>query len=257
MDMLLGPRDAGQVIKDSFTICGRNFPTLLAITSATGLTLVILGWAWLVASMFVWYPYIIPLKQSQLLTPYLLAAGVLLVALAIPVIPLLIGALIYAVAGQCAGQKVSFGQAYRFAWQRIGSLIGAGIIYYVIVMWLPYTLIGIPFAVYFGITCAFAMQAALIEGCSAGAALARSQDLVKNNWKRVLGYLLLLGLVTGAISVFLSITWILPVLVIPICVAGATLIYFDLRVRKEGYTVELLEKELGLENSPYGQSTES
>ena len=247
MDILFGTTDAERVIKDSFKIYGRKFPTLLAITCATGLTLAILGWAWIVASVFVLYPYVIPLEQSQLLTPYLLAGGVLLLALAILLLPLLIGALIYAVAGQCAGQKVSFGQAYRFAWKRIGSLIGAGIVVYLIVICLPYTLIGIPFAVYFGVTCAFAMQAALIENCSAGAALARSQELVKNNWRRVLGYLLLLGLVTGAISVFLSITWILPVLVIPICVAGTTLIYFDLRVRKEGYTVEILAKELGLQ----------
>jgi len=247
MAILFGTTDAERVIKDSFKIYGRNFPNLLAITCATGLTLAILGWAWIVASMFVWYPYVIPLKQSQLLTPYLLAAGVLLLALAILLLPLLIGALIYAVAGQCAGQKVSFGQAYRFAWKRIGSLIGAGIILFLVAWWLPYTLIGIPFTVYFGVTCAFAMQAVLIEGRSTGAALSRSQELVKNNWKRVLGYLLLLGLVTGAISVFLSITGILPVLVLPICVAGTTLIYFDLRVRKEGYTVETLVKELGLQ----------
>jgi hypothetical protein len=247
MDMPLGPRDAGQVIKDSFNIYSRNFATLLAITCATGLTLAALGWAWLYASMFVLYPYMIPLEQSQLLTPYLLAVGILLLASAIPVIPLLIGALIYAIAGQCTGQKVSFGQAYRFAWKRIGSLIGAGIIIYLIVGWLPYTLIGIPFAVYFGVTCAIAMQATLIEGCSMSTALSRSQELVKDNWKRVLGYLLLLGVVAGGISFFLSVTLILPALVIPICVAGTTLIYFDLRVRKEAYTVEVLAKELGME----------
>jgi len=247
MDVPLGPRDASQIIKDSFNIYGGNFPTLLAITSATGLTLAILGWAWLYASVFILYPYVIPLEQSQLLTPYLLAGGVLILALAIPVVPLLIGALIYAVAGQLAGHKVSFGQAYRFAWKRIGSLIGTGIIIYLIVWCLPYTLIGIPFAVYFGVTCAFAMQAALIEGCNMSTALSRSQQLVKNNWPCVLGYLLLLGVVTGAISFFLSVTLILPVFVVPVCVAGTTLIYFDLRVRKEGYTVEVLAKELGMD----------
>ncbi|MDD5312241.1 MAG: hypothetical protein PHO26_04315 [Dehalococcoidia bacterium] len=252
MDMTLGPREAEQVLKDSFKIYGRDFPTLLAIISATGLPLVVLGWAWLAASMFVLWPYMIPLEQSQLLTPYLFAGGILLLALAIVVIPLLIGALIYAVAGQCAGQKVGFGQAYRFAWKRIGSLIGTGIILYATVIWLPYTLIGIPVAVYFGVTCAFALQAALMEDCGVSAALSRSQELVKNNWLRVLSYLLLLGLVTGAMIVLLSVTLILPVFVVPICVAGTTLIYFDLRVRKEGYTVEVLRKELGLEQGPKG-----
>jgi len=91
------------------------------------------------------------------------------------------------------------------------------------------------------------MQAALIEGCNMSTALSRSQQLVKNNWPCVLGYLLLLGVVTGAISFFLSVTLILPVFVVPVCVAGTTLIYFDLRVRKEGYTVEVLAKELGMD----------
>ena len=34
-------------------------------------------------------------------------------------------------------------------------------------------------------------------------------------------------------------------LVIPACFIGATLVYFDLRVRKEGYTLERLEAEIG------------
>ena len=116
----------------------------------------------------------------------------------------------------------------------------------------------------------FIPQAIMIEGCNAGAALSRSFALGAKNWNRVLGILafsyfaswslaaavlapVLIGLwltgyldfdfetfnaVTGGINQFSSF------LVVPVWAIAYTLLYFDSRVRREGYDVDLLARRL-------------
>lgn len=116
----------------------------------------------------------------------------------------------------------------------------------------------------------FIPHAIMIEGCSGGAALARSMSLGARNWNRVLAILafsyfaswslaaavlapvlLLLWLsghlsfdletfdaVTGGINQFSSF------LVVPVWSIAYTLLYFDNRVRKEAYDVDLLVRRL-------------
>ncbi len=114
--------------------------------------------------------------------------------------------------------------------------------------------------VYFG----FAPQAVIIEGCRPVEALKRSFALVRKRWLMVFGRLILLTLIALGMLValtlpaallateepnaivdtlsFLSDT-VVAVLVSPLVAIGGTLIYFDLRVRKEGYDAEALAKE--------------
>ena len=66
----------------------------------------------------------------------------------------------------------------------MGSLIGAMVLATLAILAMSITLVGIPFAIYFGIRWAFIWQAALLEGCGAKDALSRSSDLVRDNWWR-------------------------------------------------------------------------
>lgn len=116
----------------------------------------------------------------------------------------------------------------------------------------------------------FIPQAIMIEGCRASVALSRSMSLGGKNWNRVLAILvfsyfaswslaaailapLLLVLwltgyldfdlqtfdaVTGGINQFSSF------LVVPVWSIAYTLLYFDSRVRKEGYDVDLLVRQM-------------
>ncbi len=116
----------------------------------------------------------------------------------------------------------------------------------------------------------FVPQAIMIEGCSASTALSRAMSLGKSCWKTVLGILvfsyctsfsiaaavfipigLLLWLgnlldfdldtfnaINGGVSQFSSF------LVVPVWAISYTLLYFDSRVRKEGYDVDLLARRL-------------
>ena len=116
------------------------------------------------------------------------------------------------------------------------------------------TVIGIPAAIYFGITWVFVWQVALLEGCGPRAALSRSSALVKESWWRVLGIMLLFGLIAGAISGVLGMIPVLgsivgAILSALVAIIGSTVLYYDLRVRKEGYSLEVLAGELGVEIS--------
>ena len=125
----------------------------------------------------------------------------------------------------------------------------------------------VPFILSFVI---FVPQAIMIEGCSASTALSRAMSLGKHCWKTVLGILvfsyctsfsiaaavfipigLLLWLgnlldfdldtfnaINGGVSQFSSF------LVVPVWAISYTLLYFDSRVRKEGYDVDLLARRL-------------
>jgi hypothetical protein len=153
--------------------------------------------------------------------------------------------------------------------------VGLGASLAILVMML---IIGSPAAIYLGINWVFVLQTALLEGCGTRAALSHSSELVKGSWWRVLGILLLLILIVVAIiyapvaigagiglmaSAYLPVTikamiwigaiiWYVVVALItaPIITIGETLLYFDLRVRKEGYNLDFLANELGLASTP-------
>jgi hypothetical protein len=119
----------------------------------------------------------------------------------------------------------------------------------------------------------FLPQVVMIEGQSAGAALGRASRLGKGNWHRVgsialftyfvsmslmgaltlpvLATLYLLGMIGE--DFFSSSTWnvfyisfkdLSSLLSLPIWIVSFTLLYFDSRVRKEAYDIELLAREV-------------
>jgi hypothetical protein len=144
-------------------------------------------------------------------------------------------------------------------------------------------IIGTPAVFYLVVKWLFNLQAALLEGCGPKAALSHSSALVKKSWWRVFGIVLLLILMalivcgiffvlimlgagiwiaTGAtmgaametmpgvimaaaIAVAIGIT-IVAILFAPITTIVLTLLYYDLRVRKQGYSLDVLANELGL-----------
>ena len=106
--------------------------------------------------------------------------------------------------------------------------------------------------IYLGISWILIFPAALLEGVGPIAALSRSYSLVRNSWWRVLGITLVVGLISGVISIVLGLIPVVgfiiaSILVAPIYTIANTLLYYDLRVRKEEYTLEALSSELHIE----------
>ena len=272
MNNILGPTNIGGILGDTFRIYGRNFLRLLAIVAIVEVGLGILG---IVLTLLAIVPAIMGGGGIASLIP-LIVIGIVLVAGSIIGYPLMSGALIHAVSEQHFHQPVSIGRAYRYAWGRIKALIGAAILVALVMIgivaaviliglaiipatgatgWVILSLlaiVAIVAMVYLGLRWTFIWQAALLEGCGPTAALSRSSALVRGTWWRVFGIMLVVGLIVAAISAVLGMIPIVggiigTLLATPIGITASTLLYYDLRVRKEGYSLEALAGELQIQ----------
>ena len=244
------PRDLGDIVGETFEIYRRNFLRLIAIVAIVEVIVYLLSWGWLL-------PLVMTEGNIDVLVLFIVIAVILVVSFV--AYALMEGALIHAVSEHSLGQTINIGRAYSFAWRRLGAMIGAEILAGLALLGMAITIVGIPFAIYFGVRWAFIWQTALVEGVSPRAALSRSSDLVKGNWWRVVGIMFVVGIIAGAISWVLGlILGLIPVvgeiigtiLITPIFITAATLLYYDLRVRREGYNLEKMASELGIAKEP-------
>lgn len=244
------PRDLGDIVNETFKIYRINFLRLIAIVAIIEVILYLLNWVWLL-------PLVMTEGNIDVLVLFIVIAVILVVSFV--AYALIEGALIHAVSEQSLGQTIGIGRAYGFAWRRLGAMIGAEILAALALLGMAITIVGIPFAIYFGVRWTFIWQAALLQGVGPRDALSRSSDVVEGNWWRVVGILFVVGIIAGAISWVLGlILGLIPVvgeiigaiLITPIAITGATLLYYDLRVRREGYNLEKMASELGIAKEP-------
>ena len=128
-----------------------------------------------------------------------------------------------------------------------------------VILWL--VVIGIPLFFYLAVSLFFYIQPIMLEGQGPTAALGRSRELVRGSWWRIFGIGVVFVVIAGVLGLIGSIPAIIlgsispvladvataavQVLILPISYIGATLVYFDLRVRKEGYTLDMMALEVG------------
>ena len=161
---------------------------------------------------------------------------------------------ITAISERFLGASVSISRAYlRFAdvfFPLLGTLVFASII---IVAGL-FTL-AIPGLVIYGWFC-LAPAVVTIEGEGGIGALKRSFVIVKGYWNKAFFVVVLLaipqlfavmyGAIDGTTEVFESLFILALFLIIePFKIAATTLLYYDLRIRKEGYTIQTMADEIG------------
>ena len=175
--------------------------------------------------------------------------------------------------------------ALQQAWRRFGPYLGTTFLYYLTIVCLSITIIGIPFAIYFSFRWGLYTLPVLVEETTPRNALRRSTALVKGTWWRVCGISLAIALIGFMIGFILQtsyailfswltggfgsedlgfwemlrrlfaprpmdIGWayyiiytmgslIIAGLIMPITTVGYALLYFDLRIRKEGFDIEM------------------
>ena len=233
------PRDLGEIISETFGVYGANFWPLFVMALIPDIPFILAGYVPL------------PLEVALILV------GIVLLVLQA-------GAFVYAVAGLYLARELDVLECYRAAWRRVLSLAGATILILlalVVSMILWVILIGIPLFFYLLVIWFFADEAIMIERKAAVAALGRSRELVRGSWWRVFGIgVAFVGIILGLFLVGLIpsvIVWninedlgnilvtVVSVLVAPIFFVGRTLVYLDLRARKEGYSLEALASDIG------------
>ena len=256
MNKVFTPMNYKAHLRETYEIYRKNFSSLLAIVVIGEGPILLLGSI-----------------SGKIESPtLLLAVGLLGICWLIVAWPLIIGALIHAVSEQFLRQTISVSRSYNFAWKRIATLIGSTFLAILAFVGIVIILFGLFAAIsfvtekktwgylpvilgfliiYFIVNWSFIWEAALLEGLSSKGAVSRSFALVKGNWWRVLGTMFLLGIIISPINAILGkipgIGEIIGgILTTPFFVVGHILLYYDLRLRKEGYNVETIAGELNI-----------
>ncbi len=204
---------------------------------------------------------------SDFLSRFLIILGIGVIGAVL--INIATGALAWTIAESYLGRKPTIREAYRAVRPRLGSLTGA-----ILVLSLAFAIVFLPpLFLWIYISWSFVSQVIVLEGRTVGAALARSWELVRGSWWRVFAVVLMLLLIRVVVGLpvsvlagtlaFADLPWavqnigtqfsnlLLTVLYVPVQLAALTLLYFDLRVRREGFDLQMAldgrAAQLGLE----------
>lgn len=160
------------------------------------------------------------------------------------------------------GREADVRAALGTVFSRLGSLFGAGLMAGIIVGFGLLLLI-VPGIIFLAWT--FAMPAVVVlENLDASESFSRSRELARGSVGHVLGTLLLtyllffvllialaatagmvIGMAGGTSVVSRVIGDVLAALIFPMVAVVTTLLYYDLRIRKEGFDLEVMARELG------------
>ena len=171
------------------------------------------------------------------------------------------GATTFAMASQYLGRETSIGQCYARAWNRVLSLLGSTLVFILASVILIVLVIGIPLFFYILVRWFFYTEAIIIEGKrDPWEALGRSQELVRGSWWRIFG----IGVVFVVLIVIATLVASIPGAIVenfnpiagsilfsvfgsavtPLGFIGSALVYFDLRIRREAYTLGTMASEM-------------
>lgn len=171
------------------------------------------------------------------------------------------GAITHAVATDYAGLTPTFGSSYTGAMQRAANLVVCLFIHLALLgisLLLSLLLVGIPMLLLLLVLLWFYPQAIMVEHKGPVDAFRRSILLVQGEWWRLFG----IGIAYSALPVALAVavvtlftdpansklvglfSAVIGTVTTPWIIIGSTLTYIDLRVRKEGYSIESLKTEL-------------
>lgn len=165
------------------------------------------------------------------------------------------------------GRSTDVSQSFAFASHRLLSLLWLSIIATVLIV-IGFILIVLP-GIWLLVSFSVAVPVLMLEGLRGWGALSRSMSLVRGRWWATFGRLLsvllmyivaliVIGLIAGAIEKGVSVTnvtlfvavagifqGLILIFVTPFIAAAITVIYIDLRVRKEALDIEILASGFG------------
>lgn len=175
------------------------------------------------------------------------------------------GAIVAAASQAYLEGRVDTDKALQRSLKRLGAVMGTSFVKaFAIGLGLILVLVGAlyMYATYFAVP-----TTVIVEDKKAGPALDRSRELAMGNRWHILGTMLLVGIVyfvvligAGAVTAMVAggpssivaqiLSTVITILVYPIIPITEMLVYYDLRIRKEGYDVELMASQVGAAPPP-------
>ena len=177
------------------------------------------------------------------------------------------GALTKSVSESYLGNEITVGQAYRFVWPKFLTLVLAGI-FVVLVIYLGLLLLVVP-GIIFSLWFALTTPAIVVENLKATKGMSRSKALAAGNLGKIFSVAFLIIVISWVIAIpfgfvgnffggilfannILLMTFISQltgivgkILVVPIGAIAYILLYYDLRIRKEGFDLVMLANSIG------------
>ena len=196
------------------------------------------------------------------------AGGLAVVLLGLLASILATAACFRAIADAYVGERSDWRTSLRFVARRVLSVLWVAILAF-LVSALGFFLLVIP-GIWLWVSFSVAVPVVLMEGTKGRRALGRSRRLVRGRWWPTFGVLVLGAIITGVASgLFVGVVGALSAagvgsdslagvtastvgntvakaITTPLTAAFVTVLYFDFRVRKEGFDVQLLAQRIGL-----------
>jgi hypothetical protein len=178
---------------------------------------------------------------------------------AVVLLPLCGAALVHNISASYLGEELTAGQSYARAAPRLLGLIGTNILTG-LAMWVGFILCVVP-GVIFALWFMLIVPVVMLEGRYGPNAMGRSRELMRGNLGKgfmlsllVLILTIIISWVIGAVT--RMVPWphpaigvfcntILLALILPIQTAPSILLYYDLRIRKEAFDLQMLSQALG------------
>jgi hypothetical protein len=238
--MVFRPRTATEIVDATFRICRAHYGPFITVMLVIGAPALLLG-------LFPSTVWLGDLTQNILFT-------------------VADGAVIAIVSEVYLGRRAGAGVGLRAVRGRVGALVVASILRNLLVV-LGLILLIVPGLFMIASTFAIPMLI-VVEGRTIGASFTQSQKLVEANLWHVARTLALLGAIV--VGLFLGLAAVLGItvellwgaerfvdtilnvamtLLYPLFSVGATLLYYDLRIRTEGFDLEIMLANMGAESS--------
>ena len=247
-DLSLRPRSAAELIDTAFRMYRQYFAGFITLSALVYLPAFAIG---------VWVGRLTPMIEDLQPGPTLAMFGALF--LMVCWYPIMEASLCIATSDRYLGGEIDPGRALRQALSRAGTLIPSKLWQYFVLFWGFFFLI-IPGIYFFGRYFALP-QTNLFEGLGIGAGIRRSRELSKGEkWKAIksLGMIWLLVL---AISMGIGLTLapdpgdspsilaqlfssVVSIIAYPLVPITGTLLYYDVRIRREGFDIEMMSADL-------------
>ena len=258
-EMYLEPMTAGMILDRSFRLYAQNFALMIGLTAIVHVPILMLT----VGAPILQY-------SSNILGVLASLVGLLGVLLGMLIVtPLVTGAATKAVSEKYLGSEVTALSALKFAWHYVWTLLLVQLVVGLIVFGGLLLLI-VP-GILWMLSYSLVVPVAVLENSSNRAEIRhRSWELVRGNRGKVFVVMLVVVLAQillgGSGSLFIQMSYgpesemgsilsgifsgIAGMLTYPLQAIAVTLLYYDLRIRKEGFDLEMLSRAIVSPDTP-------